>query len=204
MTGTSERESRSRSPEAEDDYGLPLDYKPYIPVKKRRAQMLSKFGSSALSKKLKTDEQAAAEKEAQRELERALLKERRHKTLLQEAQEVKRRKELEGESDPRCFLTRDAEKSAAQMEAEQEAALLKELERGQKKLAGVQEIAQGKTWTESLKTSWRPPRYIRELSEAEQQAVREKNAIIIEGEDLPPAIEHFAVRSVVVFSDSRT
>lgn len=89
--------TRSRSPDdEEDDYGLPKDYKPYVPVAKRRAQLLSKLGPSALSRTIKSDEQAAAEKKAMRELEEELLKERRHRTLLQEAQEVKRRKELEG------------------------------------------------------------------------------------------------------------
>jgi ATP-dependent RNA helicase DDX41 len=70
--------------------------------------------------------------------------------------------------------------------------MLAEMERGQKKLASVQELAQGKTYAESMKTSWRPPAYIRNLSPAEQQAVRDKYSILVEGEDPPPAIEHFA------------
>lgn len=86
----------------------------------------------------------------------------------------------------------DANKTAAQKEAEQEAALLAEMERAQKKLASVQELAHGKAYTESMKTTWRPPRFIRDLGPEGQQAVRDKHSIIIEGEDPPPAIEHFA------------
>lgn len=47
----------------------------------------------------------------------------------------------------------DADKSAAEIAAEQEAALLAEMERGQKKLAGAAELAHGTAFTESLKTS---------------------------------------------------
>lgn len=67
------------------------------------------------------------------------------------------------------------------------------MERAQKKLAGAQELAQGTTWTESMQTSWRAPHYIRNLSDAEKQAIRDKHAIIVEGDYPPPAIEHFAV-----------
>ena len=78
------------------------------------------------------------------------------------------------------------------MEAEKEAAILAEMERAQKKLASAQELAMGTSWSESMKTSWRPPHYIRNMTPEEQQAVRDKYSIIHEGENPPPAIEHFA------------
>jgi ATP-dependent RNA helicase DDX41 len=53
----------------------------------------------------------------------------------------------------RSELMSDANKNAADLAAEKEAELLAEMERGQKKLAGVQELAQGTVWIESLKTS---------------------------------------------------
>jgi hypothetical protein len=40
--------------------------------------------------------------------------------------------------------------------------------------------------------SWRPPHYIRSRTEAEHQAIREKHHVLIEGDDLPPPIPHFA------------
>ena len=39
---------------------------------------------------------------------------------------------------------------------------------------------------------WRAPWYIRDLSEAQQQEIRDKNHILTEGDDLPPPIPHFA------------
>ena len=84
--------------------------------------------------------------------------------------------------------------------AEQEAQLLAELERGQKKLAGAKEIAEGKVWTESLKTTWRAPKFIRDMSEGEHQAVREEYHIIAEGDVIPPPINNFTVRMAVTTS----
>jgi ATP-dependent RNA helicase DDX41 len=65
------------------------------------------------------------------------------------------------------------------------------MERAQKKLQSAHELATGATFTESMKTSWRSPHYIRNLSPEEQQAVRDKYSIIVEGNNPPPAIEHF-------------
>jgi hypothetical protein len=47
----------------------------------------------------------------------------------------------------------DAAKTAADLAAEEEAKLLAEMERGQKKLASAQELSKGTIYTESLKTS---------------------------------------------------
>ncbi|KAK6910852.1 hypothetical protein I203_104886 [Kwoniella mangroviensis CBS 8507] len=189
MVSTPLRRGRLPSPGggADDEMALPEDYKPYVPVAKRRAQMLSQLGSKRETvKKVKTAEEL--EKEVEKELreqaedeERAREKARRERTLLQAAQEVKERKALE-----------DALKSAADKEAEKEALLLAEMERAQKKLASAQELAQGTVYTESLKTSWRPPHYVRNMSDEEHQVVRDKLHIITEGDEIPPPIPHFA------------
>ncbi|GFZ50868.1 ATP-dependent RNA helicase DBP2 [Saitozyma sp. JCM 24511] len=179
---SSRRGSRSPSPE-KDDYALPADYKPYVPVAKRRAQLLTQLGKHQ-TKRIKTTEEIEAEvaenRTAEEEEERAREKARRERTLFQAAQEVKEKQALE-----------NANKTAADLAAEQEAKMLAEMERGQKKLAGVQELAQGTVWTESLKTSWRPPRFLRDMSETQHQEVRDKHHIIAEGEDIPPPIDNF-------------
>ena len=41
--------------------------------------------------------------------------------------------------------------------------------------------------------SWVPPKYIRERSEEQHRKLREKHHILVDGEDIPPPIEHFAV-----------
>jgi ATP-dependent RNA helicase DDX41 len=76
---------------------------------------------------------------------------------------------------------------------EQEAQLLAELERGQKKLAGAKEISQGTVYTESLRTTWRPPKFIRDMSDMDHDIVRSENHIITEGLRIPPPITNFTV-----------
>lgn len=96
-------DSRGRSPSPEDDeYAMPADYTPYVPVAKRRAQLLAQVGAAGrhIAKKIKTSEDIELEKDLQKEVERneeaRREKARRERTLIQEAQEVKRQKELEG------------------------------------------------------------------------------------------------------------
>lgn len=100
----------------EDAYDVPADYKPYVPVAKRRAALLAQVGGRHLpqAKKVKLlsgdnstqasrEGSAALDAEAERqaadeaEMERVEReKTRREKTLLQAAQEVRRKKEIEG------------------------------------------------------------------------------------------------------------
>lgn len=85
-------------PTTQEDYDLPEDYKPYIPVAKRRKQLLHKLEA----KKNRTTEEIQREQEErereEEDEERAREKARRERTLLQQAQEVKERKAAEGES----------------------------------------------------------------------------------------------------------
>lgn len=88
------------SPPLEGEYALPKDYKPYVPVAKRRAALLNTLGRHQ-AKRVKTVEDEEDEEEddgvrAELELEKAREKARRERTLLQAAQEVKERKAMEG------------------------------------------------------------------------------------------------------------
>lgn len=103
MAGTSSRR-RSPSPAQADDYEIPQDYKPYVPVAKRRAALLNQLGSKqSAAKRVKTSDEIAKEeedeaKEVEQDEERLKEKLRRERTLLQAAQEVKERKALQGGS----------------------------------------------------------------------------------------------------------
>lgn len=81
------------------------NYTPYVPLSKRRANLLSSIHhkSSAKNIKTKTAEEEAAEKEAVKRAEEEAEENRREKarkerTLLQEAQEVKKRQAEQGTS----------------------------------------------------------------------------------------------------------
>lgn len=91
-----------------DDYDLPADYKPYVPVAKRRAALLGHLTKRHQAKRIRTaeeveEEEKAIERNAEEELELAREKARRERTLLQAAQEVKEQRAREGES-ARFFL----------------------------------------------------------------------------------------------------
>ncbi|KAF9098906.1 DEAD-box ATP-dependent RNA helicase 35 [Mortierella sp. AD031] len=60
-----------------------------------------------------------------------------------------------------------------------------------RQLASAAEISKGIVYTESIKTTWTPPRHIREMTEDQIQAIRQKYHIDVEGENIPPAIKAF-------------
>lgn len=61
-------------------------------------------------------------------------------------------------------------------------------------LMSVGELAKGVVYSESLKTGWRPPRYIREASQSKHERIRKKMHILTDGEDVSPPIKTFKVR----------
>lgn len=166
---SSSRQSISPN-EARDDYALPEGYKPFVPVSKRRAALLSTLGAKHAAKRVRHGSESEGGERSPRgangngenvvsavagvqdlpdpltaaeEAEAAEReKARRERTLLQRAQEVKERRARE-----------DADKTTAQLEAEKEQKLLDEMERAQRKLGGAKELAQGTEYTESLTTS---------------------------------------------------
>ncbi|KAL0947470.1 hypothetical protein HGRIS_013575 [Hohenbuehelia grisea] len=176
------RIQRSESPvyKLDDDDD---SYVPYVPVAQRRQEKLEKLSSwganaereRARKQKEEIEEREDEEKEEERRKERA----RKERTLLMEAQEVHSKKDSE-----------DAKKSEQQRAEEAEAEILAAIA-SRRKLASDLELAKGIQYTESLKTSWRPPRYIRERTEEQHERIRQKHHILVDGEDIPPPIEHF-------------
>jgi ATP-dependent RNA helicase DDX41 len=79
-----------------------------------------------------------------------------------------------------------------QRQKESELALLKEANQVQTNaLQSNEEIAQGVRYTESLKTTWVPPRYISEQSQESMEQTRKKWHIIVEGQNCAPPIKSF-------------
>uniref|UniRef100_K3X7H8 RNA helicase n=1 Tax=Globisporangium ultimum (strain ATCC 200006 / CBS 805.95 / DAOM BR144) TaxID=431595 RepID=K3X7H8_GLOUD len=75
----------------------------------------------------------------------------------------------------------------------QEINMLKEASYVQKvALVSAQERADGIRYTEAMKTTWKPPKSIADMTPEECDAVRKKWHILVEGEDIPPPIKSFA------------
>ncbi|KAI5614744.1 putative ATP-dependent RNA helicase DDX41, partial [Silurus asotus] len=52
-------------------------------------------------------------------------------------------------------------------------------------------MAKGITYEESIKTSWKPPRYILNMKVERHERVRKKYHILVEGERIPPPVKSF-------------
>ncbi|KAH9977229.1 DEAD-box protein abstrakt [Lactifluus volemus] len=163
-----------------DDEG---DYEPYIPVAQRRQARLARlsaWGSSAGPDRVEEARRVQEEREdEEQEEERRRERVRRGRALLVEAQEVHSKKASE-----------DAKKTEAEKAEEADAQILAAIA-SRKKLASDMELAKGIEYTEALRTSWVPPRYIRARAEDAHRKIREKYHIIVDGEDVPPPIDSF-------------
>ncbi|PBL01380.1 DEAD-domain-containing protein [Armillaria gallica] len=177
------RVERSSSPtyklDGEDD-----TYEPYIPVARRRQAKLAKLtslGANSDKERTKRQQREQQEREDEANEEEARRERlRKERTLLMEAQEVHSQKAAE-----------DAKKTEEEKTREADDKIFNAI-KSHKMLASDMELAKGIQYTESLKTSWRPPKYIRDRSEEENERIRKKYHILTEGEDIPPPIEHFA------------
>lgn len=197
-------EENKQGQDHDDPYAIyddpEYDSKRYVPVKQRKMQELERISSksaltaaksAALSATASPKDFAShgakkpgtsdAEEEGAEEKEAAPTRSKR--ALLDEARELREKEKYE-------------DKSEAQKLAEEERQIL-EAHAARKKLASASELAKGVMYTEPLKTSWRPPRFIRERSEAENERLREENHILCDGDDIPPPITNFRVSSIV-------
>ncbi|OAX43782.1 DEAD-domain-containing protein [Rhizopogon vinicolor AM-OR11-026] len=185
MESTPKRRRISRSPsptyKLDDDDD---DYVPYVPVAQRREAKLAKLSSlstvSDRTKARKQLEELLEREDAEREEEHQREKTRKERPLLMEAQEVHERKAAE-----------NAKKTDVEKAEEADAEILAAIA-SRRKLASDLELAKGISYTDSLQTSWRPPKYIRARTQEQHRRLREKYHIIVDGEDIPPPIEHFA------------
>ncbi|KAG9030092.1 DEAD-box ATP-dependent RNA helicase 35 [Tulasnella sp. JGI-2019a] len=179
----SPKRRRVDGPSATEDEGED-NYVPYVPVAQRRQALVAKLtnhtAETAAQKAKREREEREEAEDAEKEEERRREKARKERTLLEEAQEVHKRKAEE-----------DSKKTETQKNDEVEEEMLAAIA-SRRKLASDLELAKGIQYTMTIKTSWRPPRYIRERSEEYHAKVREKYHIIVEGDDVPPPIPTFA------------
>ena len=162
----------------------------YVPLYKRQKELQQRIQKSKLqNKEIKPD---SDKEDQQEENEHEYIKEEqqeqipivtnRNTSLLEQAAILRKEREALGEY---------ASKQQQQQYSEQ--ALLKEANQVQTNaLMSSEEIATGNKRTESLITTWKPPKYILDKSETEHNEMRSKWHILIEGEDCPPPIKSFA------------
>ncbi|CAG8459231.1 19246_t:CDS:2 [Dentiscutata erythropus] len=163
----------------DDTFGLDDDddYVPYIPIKQRRE---AKFQKLVSQRRLPEQQNPAEVDEEIEDSHKAGPK--ANVSLIDQAVEVKKQKMLE-----------DSVKTDAEKKLEEEKAIMEAV--AQKKLlASDRELAKGIIYTNSMKTTWRPPRHIVEAPQREHDSIRQRYHILVDGEDIPPPIKHFRVR----------
>ena len=75
---------------------------------------------------------------------------------------------------------------------EEEQRLLEETKRAQKTaLLSHAEKAKGLKYTEPMPSTWKPPSQKRKITEEENDKIRNKLHILIDGEEIPPPIQSF-------------
>ncbi|KAG2206074.1 hypothetical protein INT46_010078 [Mucor plumbeus] len=162
----SNNNNNNTSVDAEED-----DYVPYIPIKQRRLEKLHKYATQR-----RVTEQPDNNLEDDED-DVIIAGPKANISLLDQTVQQK-------------LANAIPEKTEEEKRLEEEKRI-EEAQARHKALVSVQESAMGLKYTEPIKTSWRPPHYIRNLTEVDHQEVRDKYHILIEGEDPVPPIRHF-------------
>eukprot|EP00049_Salpingoeca_infusionum_P026803 m.28008 g.28008 ORF g.28008 m.28008 type:complete len:605 (+) comp9004_c0_seq2:277-2091(+) len=153
------------------------DYEPYVPVREQRKKQLQTHRArrqAPLLAEIRRQEEAARRKAQKGPKEGP----NASQSLLETHSRLTHQGVIHEESELEKHL-----------KAEQE--ILHTI-RHDKKLMSAEELAKGVKYTQALRSSWRPPRFVRERSEQENKRIRDKKNIIIEGEDVPPPAKTFA------------
>lgn len=165
MEGNVQNETKRTGEEGEED-----DLVEWVPLGKRKN--MERRERTTLSKKLRRN----TLQEEEEELER---KKRPAKSLVDEKAEM-----LQNPGNEVTLTPLDTMK-------QYEETLLSELSQYNKALKSVKEIAQDVQYTKPMHSSWRPPRYILEMTQQEIEALQEKLRIIVEGTDVPAPLMRF-------------
>ncbi|GFX42580.1 ATP-dependent RNA helicase abstrakt [Trichonephila clavipes] len=166
---TSKRYRRDEEDNPSDD-----DYTPYVPLKERRKDKLQRLGRLAV---LQEKEKYKSSSDAETDEFEDDFGRKNNVSLLDQHNELKKKAEARKES-------------ALEKQLKEEEKILESVAE-KRALMGVAELAKGIQYEEPIKTGWRPPRYILEMSEKRHERVRRKYRILVEGEDIVPPIKTF-------------
>ncbi|KAG2180444.1 hypothetical protein INT44_003448 [Umbelopsis vinacea] len=154
------------------DEDMDDEFVPYVPLKQRRLEKLHQYATQRRVPEPTTQPDSESEDDAPIAGPKANI------SLLDQSAEVRRQRALEEKTEEQKIL--EEEKKIEEAQARHKA------------LVSVQEAAAGMQYTEPMKSSWTPPKHIRERSEDDNEALRNKFHIILEGKNPVPPIKHFA------------
>ncbi|XP_037808512.1 ATP-dependent RNA helicase abstrakt [Lucilia sericata] len=171
------REDDDKSSGAEDDD----KYVPYVPVKERKKQQLMKLGRivqlTSEAAQPKSSSENENDEDSQNATDPELWGRKYNISLLDQHTELKKIAEAKKISD-------------VEKQLKEEEKILESVQQ-QKALMAVSELAKGIQYEDPIKTSWKPPRYIMDMSEHKRNAIRKRLRILVEGDDVAPPIRSF-------------
>jgi ATP-dependent RNA helicase DDX41 len=109
------------------------------------------------------------------------------RSLLDERTDMIKQKQARGET---AISTIDPKREKIEQDKREEQELLKSFDVFVP-LQPVKDRAHGVEYTTPIHTRWRPPAHVRNMTEADQQAMRNEWHILVSGEDIPPPCKNF-------------
>jgi ATP-dependent RNA helicase DDX41 len=85
----------------------------------------------------------------------------------------------------------EQEENVGEKQREEESKLLESFSQNGGALISVSEMAKGVKYEKSITTSWRPPSHVRHLTKEDEDRLRKKKGITVEGEGVPSLIGKF-------------
>ncbi|CAL8110828.1 unnamed protein product [Orchesella dallaii] len=173
--GEPQEEEEAKLSDLEDPH-----YTPYVPVRDRKLERLTKLGAKLYNSKKTNNDSSDSEKDEEKsgdEEDPQALARKENISLLDQHTELKRIAEARKES-------------AFEKQLKEEEKILESVAE-KRALMGVAELAKGIQYADPIKTSWKPPRHILAQPEARNERVRKKHCILVEGDEVPPPIKHF-------------
>ncbi|XP_031563037.1 probable ATP-dependent RNA helicase DDX41 [Actinia tenebrosa] len=153
------------------------DYEPYVPLKERKKMELQK--KEKLLKR-KTTLEKKEEKDTKKSLENdegQFSAPVPNVSLLDQHSELKK-------------IAEAVKETHYDKQLKEEEKILESIAE-RKALMAVGEIAKGIVYTESIKTGWKPPKYVLSMPKEKFEKVRRKWHILVEGSDVPPPLKSF-------------
>lgn len=153
-------------------------YVPYVPVKTRKKNKLIKMGRLLqLSAEAAGAKQSSSENERDDDGNEEVWGRKFNISLLDQHTELKK-------------IAEAKKVSAVEKQLKEEEKILESVAE-KKALMGVAELAKGIQYEDPIKTSWKPPKYMRSMSAHKCDEIRTKLRILVEGEDVPVPIRSF-------------
>ncbi|KAM7284221.1 probable ATP-dependent RNA helicase DDX41 [Ixodes scapularis] len=166
------RESDSSNNDSDDSYI------PYVPLKERRKQQLSRLGRlHAIMQEEKRDRSGGSTATDDEDDQRDEYGRKSNVSLLDQHTELKKKAEARKES-------------ALEKQLKEEEKILESVAE-RRALMGVAELAKGIQYDQPIQTGWRPPAYLTSMLPKQQEDIRKKFHILVEGEGIPSPITTF-------------